>query len=114
NDGKLVRWPSMGGAAMLSNLSDGDIRLLRVFSKVVEAGGFSAAQIELNISQSTISTHMTALEQRLGVRLCQRGRSGFSLTEKGQRIYQASQRLFASLDELRSEAGAVRSRLVGK
>lgn len=99
---------------MFSNLSDGDIRLLRVFAKVVEAGGFSAAQIELNISQSTISTHMTALEQRLGVRLCQRGRSGFSLTEKGQRIYQACQRLFASIDEFRSEAGAVRNRLVGK
>ncbi len=99
---------------MLSNLSDGDIRLLRVFAKVVEAGGFSAAQIDLNISQSTISTHMTALEQRLGVRLCQRGRSGFSLTEKGQRIYQACLRLFSSLDEFRSEAGAVRNRLVGK
>ena len=99
---------------MFSNLSDADIRLLRVFAKVVEAGGFSAAQIELNISQSTISTHMTALEQRLGVRLCQRGRSGFSLTEKGQRIYQACQRLFGSLDDFRSEAGAVRGRLVGK
>jgi LysR family transcriptional regulator, transcriptional activator for bauABCD operon len=98
---------------MLANLSEGDIRLLKVFSKVVEAGGFSAAQIELNVSQSTISTHMTALEQRLGLRLCQRGRAGFRLTEKGQLIYQASQRLFASLEEFRSEAGAVRNRLVG-
>lgn len=60
---------------MLSNLSEGDIRLLKVFVKVVEAGGFSAAQIDLNISQSTISTHMTSLEQRLGMRLCERGRS---------------------------------------
>jgi LysR family transcriptional regulator, transcriptional activator for bauABCD operon len=98
---------------MLGNLSEGDIRLLKVFSKVVEAGGFSAAQIELNVSQSTISTHMSALEQRLGLRLCQRGRAGFRLTEKGQLIYQASQRLFASLKEFRTEAGAVRNRLVG-
>jgi len=99
---------------MLGTLSEGDIRLLKVFAKVVEAGGFSAAQIALNVSQSTISTHMTTLEHRLGVRLCQRGRSGFKLTDKGQLIYQASQRLFASLEEFRSEAGAVRSRLVGK
>lgn len=98
---------------MLANLSEGDIRLLKVFSKVVEAGGFSAAQIELNVSQSTISTHMTALEHRLGLRLCQRGRAGFRLTEKGQLIYQASQRLFTSLEEFRTEAGAVRNRLVG-
>ena len=54
---------------MLTNLAEGDIRLLRVFAKVVEAGGFSAAQISLNVSQSTISTHMMALEQRLGVKL---------------------------------------------
>ena len=73
---------------MLTNLSEGDIRLLKVFAKVVEAGGFSAAQIDLNISQSTISTHMTSLEQRLGVRLCERGRSGFHLTERGKLIYQ--------------------------
>lgn len=98
---------------MLANLSEGDIRLLRVFAKVVEAGGFSAAQIELNVGQSTISMHMTALEERLKVRLCQRGRSGFSLTEKGKLIYQASQRLFEALDEFRSEAGAVRNSLAG-
>jgi len=98
---------------MLANLSEGDLRLLRVFAKVVEAGGFSAAQIELNVSQSTISTHMTALEQRLGVRLCERGRAGFSLTEKGKLIYQASQRLFSAVDEFRSAAGAARSSLVG-
>jgi LysR family transcriptional regulator, transcriptional activator for bauABCD operon len=98
---------------MLGNLSESDIRELRVFAKVVEAGGFSAAQIELNISQSTISTHMTALEQRLGMRLCKRGRSGFSLTDKGQLIYQATQRLFAALDEFRSEAGAARNCYIG-
>ena len=98
---------------MLGNLSESDIRELRVFAKVVEAGGFSAAQIELNISQSTISTHMTALEQRLGMRLCKRGRSGFSLTDKGQLIYQATQRLFAALNEFRSEAGAARNCYIG-
>src|SRR5215510_3160838 len=98
---------------MLANLSESDLRLLRVFAKVVEAGGFSAAQIELNISQSTISTHMTQLEHRLGVRLCQRGRSGFSVTEKGRLIYQASLRLFAAIEEIRSEAGAARGCLVG-
>lgn len=98
---------------MLGNPSESDIRELRVFAKVVEAGGFSAAQIELNISQSTISTHMTALEQRLGMRLCKRGRSGFSLTDKGQLIYQASLRLFTALDEFRSEAGAARNCYTG-
>jgi DNA-binding transcriptional LysR family regulator len=98
---------------MLNNLTEGDIRLLKVFNKIVEAGGFSAAQIELNISQSTISSHMTTLEQRLGVRLCERGRSGFKLTERGQLIYQSSQRLFAAIDDFRTDAGAARNCLTG-
>ncbi len=98
---------------MLGNLSESDIRELRVFAKVVEAGGFSAAQVELNISQSTISTHMTALESRLGMSLCKRGRAGFSVTEKGALIYQAAKRLFAALDDFRSEAGAARNCYIG-
>src|SRR5262245_7411876 len=56
---------------------------------------------------------MTQLEHRLGVRLCQRGRSGFSVTEKGRLIYQASLRLFAAIEEFRAEAGAARGALVG-
>ena len=44
--------PRYESAAMLANLSEGDLRLLRVFAKVVEAGGFSAAQIELNAKRA--------------------------------------------------------------
>ena len=33
---------------------DVDLRLLRVFDAVVRSGGFSAAQAELNVGQSTI------------------------------------------------------------
>ena len=61
---------------MKGRLSDVDVKLLRVFTRVVEHGGFSAAQAELGISQASISTYMSDLEARLGVRLCQRGRSG--------------------------------------
>jgi DNA-binding transcriptional LysR family regulator len=56
---------------------------------------------------------MTSLEHRLGVRLCERGRSGFQLTERGKLIYQASRRLFSALDEFRSDAGAARNCLTG-
>ncbi len=51
-----------------------DICILRVFDTVVRNGGFAATQAELNLSQPTISNHIAAVEQRLGVRLCQRGR----------------------------------------
>jgi DNA-binding transcriptional LysR family regulator len=58
-------------------VSDFDLRLLRVFVAIAEAGSFTAAQMVLNLGQSTISNQMAALEQRLGYRLCERGRSGF-------------------------------------
>lgn len=95
-------------------LSGTDLRVLRVFDAVVRNGGFSAAQSELNVSQSTISNHITALEERLSVKLCQRGRSGFRLTEKGQMVYSATQRLLASLDSFSSEVGSLKGQLVGE
>ena len=76
-----------------------DIRLLRVFKTIVECGGFSAAESELNITRSTISVHMMNLEQRIGMKLCNRGRGGFSLTPEGQQAYEAMRGLFNSLDE---------------
>jgi len=85
-----------------------------VFAAVVEHQGFAAAQVELNVGQSTISNHITALEQRLGIRLCQRGRAGFRLTEKGARVYQAVVDLLRTLDDFSSETAALRRELVGR
>ncbi|WP_148877369.1 LysR family transcriptional regulator [Serratia marcescens] len=79
---------------MLTNLSDIDLKLLRVFVAVAEAQGVSAAQETLLMNQSTISTHLASLETRLGFRLCQRGRSGFRLTPKGERMLIACRSLF--------------------
>ncbi|WP_105102254.1 LysR family transcriptional regulator [Microbulbifer pacificus] len=99
--------------ALLGQLSDIDLRLLRVFRAVAEAGGFSAAELELNVGRSTISRHIKDLEVRLGVTLCQRGRGGFALTREGQQIYQATLRLLASLDTFRGEVADVHRRMTG-
>ena len=97
-----------------ATLDKADMRLLRVFTKVVDCGGFTPAQVVLNVSQSTISSHMSALESRLDMRLCERGRGGFRITEEGQRIYEAAQRLFRSIDAFGSEVEALRGRLTGE
>lgn len=95
-------------------LAGSDLRLLQVFDAVVRRGGFSAAEAELNISASTISNHMTALEQRLGIKLCQRGRVGFALTEKGQRVHEAVRRLFRGIADFEADSEALRGRLTGE
>ena len=97
----------------MKRVSDADLRLLRIFSTVAESRGFAAAQAALNLSASSISGYITALEQRLGVRLCTRGRAGFSLTDKGAVIYREAQRLFGAMDEFVSHAGAVKGRTTG-
>ncbi|WP_299356809.1 LysR family transcriptional regulator [uncultured Shimia sp.] len=79
-------------------LTDIDLRLLRVFKAVAEVGGFVKAQTELGISQPAISSHIANLEQRLNVRLCNRGRQGFSLTSEGQQVLTETNRLLAHLD----------------
>lgn len=96
------------------NVSQVDVRLLRVFSTVVECGGFTPAQVAMNVSQSTISSHMAALEARLDMRLCERGRAGFRITQNGNRVYEAAQRLFRSIDSFSSEVEALRGRLTGE
>lgn len=96
-----------------SSLSKADLHLLRVFSVVVESKGFSAAQVALNVSTSTISRQISDLETRLGMQLCQRGRTGFRITDKGDTVYHAAQKLFLSLDDFQETVNGSRGRLVG-
>jgi DNA-binding transcriptional LysR family regulator len=95
------------------NLEGSDLRLLKVFDAVVRHGGLAAAQSDLNISLSTISNHVTALEERLGLQLCHRGRGGFKLTDKGELALAAIQRLLHGLDDFSADMGALRGKLVG-
>ena len=95
-------------------IANPDLKLLKVFMTVVHSGGFTAARTELNVSQPTISMKISELETRLGMRLCERGRGGFKLTAEGQQVYEASLKLFQSLETFRAGIGAVRGRLVGE
>ena len=71
-------------------LGDSHIRILRIFKAVIESGGFAAAEAELNISRPAISIAMSELESPLNMRLCHRGRTGFSFTEQGNLVYSAT------------------------
>lgn len=97
----------------VGQVSDTELKLVRVFRAVVEHGGFAAAAPALGLNRSTVSIHMTNLEARLGLRLCQRGRSGFALTEAGQQVYEASQRLLSSIDNFRAELNSFHDTLRG-
>ncbi|MFJ3485553.1 LysR family transcriptional regulator [Pseudomonas sp. NPDC090202] len=105
--------PQKPGIRPPLTLSGMDFKLLRVFQAVVEAGGFSAAQNELNVGLAAISKQISDLEIRIGMRLCTRGREGFHLTEEGKLVYQASIELFASVDSFRDRISSAQNELIG-
>ncbi len=78
-------------------INDNDLRLLQIFVTIVRNGSFVAAESELQIGLPSISRYIKDLEIRTAVRLCERGRCGFSVTPEGELVYEASLRLFADL-----------------
>ncbi len=94
-------------------LSPADIKSLQVFRVVVEHGGFVGAQMALGLTQSAVSFHIKALEDRVGFRLCHRGRAGFSLTERGELVHERAKALFAALSDFESALGELRHTITG-
>jgi LysR family transcriptional regulator, transcriptional activator for bauABCD operon len=94
-------------------LSPSDIKALIVFRAIVEHGGFLGAQVAIGTSQSALSFHMKALEERIGYRLCRRGRGGFDLTDRGAIVYERSKALFAAISAFESEVGELGARVSG-
>lgn len=84
-----------------------DLRLLLILRTIVECKGLASAQQVLNMSQSSISSSLAELEDRLGMRLCNRGRAGFSLTEAGRIVYEASHELFDSVKRFNNSTNTI-------
>lgn len=97
----------------MTALSGSELRNLRVFTTIVRAGGIAGAQLALNLSQSTVSTHLAALEQGMGVRLCHRGRGGFRLTEAGQVVFDAARELLSAAENFRARTASLRGSMAG-
>lgn len=97
----------------MRRLQDVDLKLLRTFRSIVDAGGLAGAQAMLNTSQSTLSTQLADLEKRLEMRLCQRGRAGFALTEQGQQVLAALDDLLAAADQFQNSAASILGQMRG-
>lgn len=62
---------------------------------------------------AAISKQISDLEIRIGMRLCSRGREGFSLTDEGKVVYQASIDLFNSVENFRDRISSTKNELIG-
>ena len=70
---------------------------LRVFHAVAEAGSFTHAGEVLNLSQSSVSREISALERSLNTALFHRHARGLKLTEQGELLYRTAKEVFAKL-----------------
>ncbi|BBJ46204.1 LysR family transcriptional regulator [Streptomyces antimycoticus] len=65
-------------------MADVDLKAVRTFVAVADAGQFQEAAAELSITQQAVSKRIAALEKELGVRLFTRTARGARLTIDGQ------------------------------
>ena len=82
---------------------------LSAFVRVVDSGGFTAAGRNLNMSTTMVSSHIQALEERLGVRLLNRTTRKVSVTEVGRVYYDRCIQILADIEQADDIAGALQS-----
>ncbi len=91
-----------------------DLRRLEIFVKIVELGSFSRAADALALTQPTVSEHLRALEDELGVRLVDRLGRGAVATRGGQLLLGYARRMMALATEARQAIDQFQGRVSGE
>jgi len=73
---------------------------MALFVATIDAGSLSRASRNLGLSLSSVSRHLSALEERIGTRLVVRTTRALALTEAGRTYYEAAKRITGEIDDL--------------
>ena len=87
---------------------------LKIFHAVAEAGSFTNATVNLNLSQSAISRQIQSLEEDLKVKLFERHARGLTLTENGEYVFKTAHEVIAKLKEVETTLGDKKNKPSGK
>lgn len=74
-----------------------DIRQLKYFVGVVEAGSFTKAASLLHVAQSALSLHVRQLEEGFGTQLLVRDRTGISVTASGTKLLERARTILREI-----------------
>jgi len=77
-----------------------DLRQIKIFVAIAETGSFSAAADTVALTQSTVSQHISSLEEEMGVPLFNRLSRGISLTTGGTLFLRHARRILRESDAL--------------
>ena len=87
---------------------------LKIFHAVAEAGSFTNATVNLNLSHSAISRQIQSLEQDLKVQLFERHARGLTLTENGEYVFKTAHEVISKLKEVETSLGDQKNKPTGK
>jgi DNA-binding transcriptional LysR family regulator len=90
------------------------LKQLRYFIAAAELGQISQAAVELNVSQSAVTSAIQQLERIIGNRLFDRNPNGVSLTANGNRFLPRARNILAAVNEAISIQAAAGSGVSGK
>jgi DNA-binding transcriptional LysR family regulator len=82
-----------------------EIRQLRSFRAIASTGSFGAAAEQMSLTQSALSHQIKQLEDELGTTLLVRARPQVYLTDAGQTLLAAADRIVSELNDVRREFG---------
>jgi DNA-binding transcriptional LysR family regulator len=91
-----------------------DLRQLEIFVKVAELSSFSRAAEALSLTQPTVSEHIRALEDEVGVRLLDRLGRGASPTRAGELLLGHARRILALKREALQALERFQGRMTGE
>ena len=81
-----------------------DLRQLRYFVGIVQAGSLSRAADQLHVAQSALSHHLAGLESELNTQLVTRGPKGIALTEPGSVLYRHAEAILRHVEFAKQDA----------
>lgn len=90
------------------------ISQLRAFVTVADCKNFSAAALDIGVSQSTVSHAIATLEEELGVMLLVRGRHGATLTAIGEEMLPDARQVLQLLESIQKKARLDRGLQIGQ
>jgi DNA-binding transcriptional LysR family regulator len=90
-----------------------ELRQLRAFMQVTNAGTFTRGAEELHLAQSAVSQSIRRLEAELGFELLRRTSHGVELTEAGAVVFDRAREILGAADAIRSDLASLRGLLTG-
>ena len=84
-----------------------ELRLLRTFKAVADAGSFTSAAHRVHLTQAAVSVHIRQLEEELGTPLFLRVNKKLHLTEAGRALLAHSETILRAHDEAKASLTAM-------